>query len=96
MTSVGNKQGRYKRENKDQTYKQCSFGTNCALVFITNTFCKNCVHRHCETNQTRITNISVANGISDAFDAGNFHSKLDFVTRFSKSMSLHTNTKQDG
>jgi hypothetical protein len=71
MTSVGNQQGRYKRENKDQTDKQCSFGTNCTLVFIMNTFCKNCVHRHCETNQTRIQNISVANGICEAVDARN-------------------------
>ena len=64
ITSVGNEQGRYNCENKDQTHKQCSFGTKRALVFITNAFSKHCVHRHCETNQTRITNISVANVIS--------------------------------
>jgi hypothetical protein len=53
ITSVGNNQGQYDCENKDQTHKQCSFGTKRALVFITNAFTKHCVHRHCETNQTK-------------------------------------------
>ena len=77
ITSVDNKQGRYDCENKDQTHKQCSFGTKRALVFITNAFTKHCVHRHCETNQTNETNISVANVISGAC-GGNFHSKHNF------------------
>jgi hypothetical protein len=79
ITSVSNKQGRYDCQNKNYTDKQCSFGTNCTLVFITNVFWKHCVYRHCETkrrwvsaaNYGSVTCVSMSKFLRD------FHSILD-------------------